>query len=403
MSHHPEPSGAVVSDAEELAALKRENAILRETLDSIVGTVVVYDAQRRFVLGNRAYHEHFPHLPQDEELTGKLFEEVLALSIDAGTVVDPEALTDREAFIARRAREMMRVDAPSREIYDPRTGRWYLMLAKLTPGGSRVTLRVDIDEQKRLQRELELAHRAAEAASGAKSLFLTNVSHELRTPLNAVINFSNLIKDQIHGPLGATPYLEYAESIHESGLHLLTLIEELLDLASAESGRLTLAERPVNLRAIIRSVCRLLQPEAADAGVTLIADMANDLPSVRGDSTRLRQILFNLLTNAIKFCRPGDTVRAIAMLTGDGRLSMSVVDTGPGIAADDLPRILRPFERAADRLGREVPGLGLGLPLVSHLVALHGGELKLESVPGSGTTASFSLPADRVLAQPTAA
>ena len=402
MSDLPETSRVVASDGEELAALKRENAILRETLDSIVGTVVVYDAQRRFVLGNRAYHEHFPHLPPDDELVGKLFEEVLALSIDAGTVVDPEALTDRGAFIARRAREMMHVAAPSREIYDPRTGRWYLMLAKLTPSGSRVTLRVDIEEQKALQRELELARGAAETASRAKSLFLANVSHELRTPLNAVINFSSLIKDQIHGSLGAAPYLEYAQSIHESGLHLLALIEELLELASAETGQLTLAERPVNLRAIIHSVCRLLQPEAVDAGVTLTADLANDLPSVRGDSTRLRQILFNLLTNAIKFCRKGDTVRARAGLTGDGRVSISVADTGPGIATEDLPRVLRPFERAVDRLGREVPGLGLGLPLVSHLVALHGGELKLESVPGSGTTASFSLPADRVLAQPTA-
>jgi signal transduction histidine kinase len=397
MNDRPEP------DAEELAALKRENAILRETLDSIVGTVVVYDAQRRFVLGNRAYHEHFPHLPPDDELAGKLFEDVLGLSIDAGTVVDPEALTDRTGFIARRAREMMHVEAPSREIYDPRTGRWYLILAKLTPSGSRVTLRVDIDEQKRLQRELEAARRAAEAASRAKSLFLANISHELRTPLNAVINFASLIKDQIHGSLGAAPYLEYAQSIHESGLHLLALIEELLELVSAEAGRLTLAEQPVNLRAVIHSVCRLLQPEAAGAGVTLIADVANDLPSVRGDGTRLRQILFNLLTNAIKFCRSGDTVRASAELTGDGRLSISIADTGPGIATDDLPRILRPFERAADRLGREVPGLGLGLPLVSHLVALHGSELKLESAPGSGTTASFSLPADRVLLQPTAA
>jgi signal transduction histidine kinase len=391
------------NETSEIAALRRENALLRETLNTIDGTVVVYDANRRYVLGNRAYHEHFPHLPDDSVLAGKLFEEVLALSIAAGAVVEPEAYSNTAAFIARRISEIDRGVTAPREAYDPVRRIWYLIRAKLTPSGARVSLRVDINDQKRLQRELEQAMHAAEAGSRAKSMFLANTSHEFRTPLNAVINFARLIQEQIHGELGSPVYAEYAQSIHESGMHLLALIEDLLDLARAEAGRLTLTERPVNLRAMVASVGRLLEPDAVAAGLRLMVDAPADLPAVEADGTRLRQVLFNLLANAIKFCRRGDLVRVSAARTPDGRLRISVADTGPGIAREELGRVMRPFERAAEQAGREIPGVGLGLPLASHLVSLHGGELTIESTPGVGTTATFLLPAHRVLTRMAAA
>jgi signal transduction histidine kinase len=389
--------GYLADDASELEALRRENALLRETLDAIDGTVVVYDADRRYVLGNRAYHEHFPYLPDDAELAGRRFEEVLALSIEAGAVVDAEAYSDKAGFIARRIREVDARGTAPREAYDPVRRKWFLIRTRLTPSGARVALRVDIDEQKRLQQELEQARHAAEAASRAKSLFLANVGHELRTPLNAVINFARLIQEQIHGDVGSAAYAEYAQSIGESGVHLLALIEDLLDIARAEAGRLTLTERPVNLRAMLLSVCRLLAPEAASAGVGLATEVPADLPLVRGDSTRLRQVLFNLMANAIKFSGQGGMVTVAAALAAEGCIRISVADTGPGIAAEDLVRVMQPFERAADRMGRTIPGVGLGLPLASHLVSLHGGELVMASAPGEGTTASFCLSADRVL------
>lgn len=381
----------------ELETLRRENALLRETLDAIDGTVVVYDAERRYVMGNKGYHEHFPHLPEDSKLAGLLYEEVLAMSVAAGSVVDPQAYNDPTAFIARRITEVVQWSTTPREAYDPIRNKWYMIRPKRTASGGRVSLRVDIDDQKRLQRQLEQASGAAEAASRAKSMFLANIGHELRTPLNAVINFARLIQEQIHGELGSPVYGEYAQSIRESGAHLLALIEELLDLARAEAGRLTLSERPVNLRAIVLSVCKLLQPEAAATGVRVLADASSDLPSIRGDGTRLRQILFNLVANAIKFSAKGDLVHVSAKAAPDGRLMISVADTGPGIAAEDMARVMQPFERATERFGREIPGVGLGLPLASHLVALHGGELAMESEPGIGTTANFFLPAERIL------
>lgn len=381
----------------ELVALRRENAILRETLDAIDGTVVVYDAQRRYVLGNRAYHAHFPHLPPDDELAGELFEQVLARSMAAGSIVDPQAALEPEAFIARRIREMEAAGTDPREAYDPRSKNWFLLLSKLTPGGSRVTLRVNIDEQKRLQRELEAARNGAEAANRAKSLFLANMGHELRTPLNAIINFARLIAENVHGPSIDPRYTEYAQSIHESGAHLLGMIEELLDLASAEAGRLALATQRVNMRATIHSVCRLMQPAAATASVNLVQDVPSDLPSVLGDATRLRQILFNLLSNAIKFSGRDATVCVSAAATDAGQLLVQVADTGPGIPREDLLRLMQPFERGATEMSRHVPGTGLGLPLVRHLIELHGGELRLDSAQGSGTIASFVLPAERVI------
>jgi signal transduction histidine kinase len=396
MSNEPDPSAKLIPET-ELAELRRENAILRETLDTIDGTVVVYDQQRRYVLGNRAYHTHFPHLPPDHVLAGELFEQVLARSIAAGSTVDPQAASDPAAFIARRIQEMEAAGTAPREMYDRRSKNWFLLLSKLTPGGSRVTLRVNIDEQKRLQRELEIARNDAEAANRAKSLFLANMGHELRTPLNAIISFARLIADHVHGPAGDARYTEYAQSIHESGAHLLGMIEELLDLASAEAGRLTLATQAVNLRATIHSVCRMMQPAADAACVTVVQDVPSDLPAVLGDATRLRQILFNLLSNSIKFSGRDATVCVSAASVGGGGLLVKVTDTGPGIPPEDLQRLMQPFERGAAEMNRHVPGTGLGLPLVRHLIELHGGELRLESTEGAGTSASFVLPADRVI------
>lgn len=398
MAETPDAGDRNTADRAELIALRHENAILRQTLDAIDGTVVVYDAERRFVLANRAYHDFFPHLPADQELIGQRYEDVLTHSIEAHSVADPQAYTDRAAFLERRIRALNRRDATPREIHDLETDHWYMVRVRHTEDGHRVALRVDITQQKQLQRELEQARAAAERASAGKSRFLANISHELRTPLNAVINFARLLTEQIHGPLGAPAYLDYAQSIRESGTHLLALIEELLDFARAESGRLTLNEQPVNLRALIGSVVRLLQPEAAKTQITLHLTAPADLPPVQGDNTRLRQVLFNLLHNAITYTGPGGRVDVSASRLADGGLEIRIADNGPGIAAADLSRVLLPFERAVDGGYAHHPGMGLGLALTNHLVALHGGELRLSSTVGHGTVAVVELPAKRVLA-----
>lgn len=384
-------------DQRELAALRQENAILRQTLDAIDGTVVVYDADRRFVHANRAYHEFFPHLPQDGELIGQRYEALLEQSIAARTVADPQAYTDREAFIEKRVRALDRRDSAPREIHDAESGHWYMIRVRHTEDGHRVALRVDITEQKRLQQALEVARAAAERASLGKSAFLANISHELRTPLNAVINFARLMAEQIHGPLGAPDYMDYAMSIHASGVDLLTLIERLLDFARADSGALKLSEHPVNLRALLESVARLLQPEAHRAGVVLTTAIPADLPPLMGDAARLRQMVFNLLSNAVKYSGADSrVVMTTQVLPDHGGVLIEIRDNGPGIDPADLARLMLPFERA---MALNRPGIGLGLAMTNKLVALHGGTLALDSAPGRGTVARLRLPAERLVSR----
>jgi signal transduction histidine kinase len=380
------PSPSPASDT-----LQQRNARLRDTLDAIDATIVVYDRERHYVLGNRAYHAMFPHLPPDDALIGERYEDILTRSIAAGTVADAEAYTDTAGFIARRMVEIAREGTAPREVFNRASGRWFMIRVSRTPDGSRVALRVDITAQKQLQSELATAHHAAEAASRAKSQFLANVSHELRTPLNAVINFAQLIAEELHGPVGNAKYVEYAETIRSSGQYLLALFNDLLDLARADSGRLTLARQPVNLRAQIALVCRMMLAEAQAAQVTLTTDVPQTLPSVLGDSTRLRQVLVNLISNAIKFTEPGGSVRVVVADAGSC-IEITVADTGCGIAPADMERVLLPFEQVVDPSRRLNPGAGLGLPLAKHLVELHGGRLRLESAPDQGTSVVVRLP-----------
>jgi signal transduction histidine kinase len=256
---------------------------------------------------------------------------------------------------------------------------------------------VDITAQKDLQHALQEAREAAEAASQMKSQFLGNVSHELRTPLNAVINFARLIADQIHGPLGAPQYRDYARDITESGTHLLTLIDDLLDLARAEAGRLVVVESIVHPGRLIATVCRVLEPEAKANGVALAHAIWANVGYMRGDPTRMRQVLFNLIANAIKFTRAGGTIRVEASRDATGGLQIQVADTGIGIAAQDLGYVMESFAQVARGSGTLRPGVGLGLPLSRHLIELHGGSLVLQSTPGVGTTAVISIPAGRMI------
>jgi cell cycle sensor histidine kinase DivJ len=236
------------------------------------------------------------------------------------------------------------------------------------------------------------ARDAAVNANLSKTRFFANMSHELRTPLNAVIGFSQLLETDIF----AGRRVEYAGLICRSGEHLLELVNDLLDMSKIESGRLELDETDVNLRGLIAECCRLVEPRLRTMRLRLVQNTAGDLPSVTGDPRALRQIVLNLLTNAIKFSRADGTIEIFASVVSAGEMAFSVRDNGIGIALADQARIFEPYARSRQEIARKQEGTGLGLPIVKGLVEAHGGRISLESAPDRGTCVTIWLPAHRV-------
>jgi signal transduction histidine kinase len=242
---------------------------------------------------------------------------------------------------------------------------------------------------------LRRAKEAAEAASRAKTEFLATVSHELRTPLNAIIGFSELMIRGVLGPIGNPQYSEYLEDIHQSGTHLLSIINDILDFSKAEASKLELHESEVDVHQVVIGLTRLLGPRARDAGLALFDRIPSGLPHLWCDERKLKQMLLNLLTNAVKFTPRGGTIEVEASCDEAG-LTISVRDTGIGIAKADLVRVLQPFVQADNELSRRHEGTGLGLTLVNSMIAMHGGKFHLESEVGTGTAAILNFPPERV-------
>ena len=249
------------------------------------------------------------------------------------------------------------------------------------------------------QERLIAAKEMAEAANRAKSDFLASMSHELRTPLNAIIGFAGIMRDGKFGPLEKR-YADYASIIGDSGSHLLAIINDILDLAKAEANQLALDEEEFQIADTVASTVSILQGMADKAGVICSVDIERDLPTLLADAAKIRQILINLLGNAIKFTNPGGTVTVAVMHDPDGALRMSVSDTGIGIPDDKIDLVLTPFGQVENVLTRRHGGAGLGLPITKRLAELHGGTLTLESELGVGTTVTIRLPRERLRQYP---
>ncbi|HEX2115142.1 MAG TPA: ATP-binding protein [Alphaproteobacteria bacterium] len=253
----------------------------------------------------------------------------------------------------------------------------------------------DLSERKKAEDELVEAKDEAVAASRAKSEFLANMSHELRTPLNAIIGFADIIVRQLMGPVGTPRYVEYARDIWMSGSHLLEIISDILDLAKIEASQLALDEQLVDLAKVF-AACRTLAAErVARAGVEIAVDCPESLPQLRGDELRIKQIVLNLLTNAVKFSERGGRVDLRARLDGGGGLVVEVQDRGCGMSEDELWLALQPFRQVSSSVAKRGEGTGLGLPLVVRLAELHGGQLDIRTAPGEGTTATIRFPPAR--------
>jgi two-component system cell cycle sensor histidine kinase PleC len=262
----------------------------------------------------------------------------------------------------------------------------------------------DITDRKRIEMDLRTALERAEVASSAKSHFLASMSHELRTPLNAVLGFSEMIRDQRLGTLANPRYREYAADIHDSGTHLLSLIDGLLDVSKIEAGRYELRENRLDLRLVTERAVRTVQPAAARKQQTIEIELAQPGLMVLADEKALHQILLNLLSNAIKFSHLRTSIEVRVASATDG-LTIAVEDHGIGIQADKLAHVGKPFYQAHTNTARISGGTGIGLTVTRSLVELHGGTLTITSQYGKGTCVTVGLPPSRALstASPTAA
>ena len=252
-----------------------------------------------------------------------------------------------------------------------------------------------IDSLKTAKDESDEARLRAESASRAKSAFLANMSHELRTPLNAILGFSEIIQTKAMGPSAIDQYAEYGGYIHGSGEHLLSLINDILDLAKIEAGRLVLRETEIDMRALMDDTAKMMSAKAVTAGISLAVHVDRGFPNLYADERALRQMLVNLASNAIKFTPPGGRVTAFANVLADGALSFGIDDTGVGIAPEEHEKVFESFGQGRHDAILADKGTGLGLPIVKGLAEAHGGSVMLNSVPNEGTRITIILPASR--------
>ncbi len=365
---------------------------LRVILDNMSQGLMMLDAELRVVAYNPHFREMF-NFPE-ELLRSRPHLSVLlrhqAMRGDYGEG-DLDAQVERRlAMFARRQPLQHEIDLPG--------GKTLELRCNNTPEGGLVMTFTDVTERLLAVRSAQEARVVAETASRAKSDFLANMSHELRTPLNAIIGYSEAMMARLFGPIAAR-YAEYARDINVSGQHLLTIIGDLLDLAKIEAGRMEIVEEPLDLRALAEEVLHLMRDRAEKGGLSLTLDCRARETALIGDARAIRQILLNLVSNAIKFTVAGGAVSATIADAAAGGLELVVSDTGIGMAAQDIPKALEPFGQISGPMSRRHQGTGLGLPLVKSFAELHQARMAITSQPGMGTRVAIVFPPERRPAQ----
>jgi two-component system cell cycle sensor histidine kinase PleC len=273
---------------------------------------------------------------------------------------------------------------------------WYTGRPLVTRMHEDARLRFQVEDMARELEETrdEALHKRfeAEAANASKTAFLANMSHELRTPLNAILGFSEIIAQECFGPVGSERYRDYAGDIHSSGAHLLSLINDLLDIAKIEAGRMEISPNPLDARRTFDIALKLIGFKASEKRQSLVIHVEQNAPPLYADERALKQMLINLVSNAVKFTPEGGRIEVIAGAAKGGGFQILVRDNGPGIPHEKLANIFTPFSQVDNRYDRQAGGTGLGLALVRGLAELHGGRAWLESEQGGGCSAYIVLP-----------
>jgi two-component system cell cycle sensor histidine kinase PleC len=387
--------GRRIESEAEVAGLNREIAAKSEQLQTALANMTqglcMYDSELRLILCNRRYLELFG-LSAEAVKPGITLRQLMDISVKRGNYRPEDAepiIADRLAIARSREERILHQRLLSGRVIE-------IMHRPMPTGGSIVTF-TDITDQEGATAALRAAKEQAELANRTKSEFLANMSHELRTPLNAIIGFSQIMTQQMFGPLGSPRYREYAGDVLSSSQHLLQIINDILDMAKIEAGRVELHETAIDLDRLFDDCLRLVRERALTAEIRLQRDLPEGAPQLFADERLVKQILLNLLSNAVKFTPRAGTVTLRARVGADGGLALGVVDTGIGIAAADIPKVLQPFGQVDGTYARAHGGTGLGLSIVRALVELHGGSFNLESEPGKGTTVSVAFAAARTL------
>jgi PAS domain-containing protein/anti-sigma regulatory factor (Ser/Thr protein kinase) len=391
---HPTPDGGYVVSIADVTPLARAQAeadrratILGVMLDNIRHGIVLFDAEGLLVASN-------PMLPRMLDLPpgllapGMSMREMIETLHHRGEYGEGEVAQRRVESVLAFPREKS-----ARSVRRRPNGAILEIVSDPTPDGGYVLTFTDVTDDRRIRDELERARTAAEAASLAKSRFLATMSHELRTPLNAVIGFSEVLS----GDAPREQTQEFAQAIQEAGRHLLTLIDDILDVTRAESGHLPVTLETLAVPPLLEGVERMMRPTAEAGRLTLALTPPGPLPRLRADEQRLRQVLLNLITNAVKFTPAGGSI-TLSAHTDDEGLEIEVRDTGIGIAAADLSRVFEPFTQIDSQLARRYPGAGLGLYLCRVLTEAQGGTLTLDSTEGQGTRAVLRFPRSSLIA-----
>ena len=368
--------------------LKRRNSLLQSTLENIGEGLSVFDSQGRLIAWNCRFCELLD-LPANLA-AGATLRDILAHQAARGDFGGDDPQTE----VAERL-DLFYRDVPTTKERVMPLGRTLQIRRRAMPNGAVISIYADVTENKASERRLIEARSQAETASRAKGDFLANMSHELRTPLNAIIGFSEVISNELFGPIANEKYLEYIKDIHSSSLHLLSIINDVLDMSKIEAGKVELAKEIVQIQSVISEVMRMVHERAHSRDIELKAQLSDENVEIWADERSMKQIFLNLLSNAIKFSKEGGQIHVRVLADNPDIAVLEIEDHGIGMSEEEQERALQPFGQAKPVITRNYGGTGLGLPITKGLVEAHGGTLTIESRAGQGTLVRIVLPRER--------